>query len=276
MKPAAFSYHRADSIGDALRALSRGKTRVIAGGQSIIPMLNQRVLKVDSLVDISKISELSTIADIGERIQIGAGVQTAAIEDGAISGTVGRMLAEIAAGIGYRAVRNQGTIGGGVAYADPAGDWPAALLALDATITSVSSEGTNEESIEQIYRGPFSTTVADNALIKSISIRKLSPTAKWSYYKFSPTIGEVTKAIAVVVLDTETDFISFTLGAADSMPVRLTELEARYNGKQANRISGLSLEECAEQIVKLNIANTEYKNHCLSVALVRAARGADI
>jgi len=134
MKAARFDYARARSLAHAVELLGGGDgfVKLLAGGQTLGPMLNLRLVQPDLLVDVSKLDETRRWSEEGGAILIGAGVTHAAIEDGALPGPTGAILAGIAAGIAYRAVRNRGTIGGSLAHADPAADWLSSLAALEA------------------------------------------------------------------------------------------------------------------------------------------------
>lgn len=133
MKPAAFDFVRARSLAEATQLLSQvDDARIIAGAQSLGPMLNLRMVQPQILVDITGIPVVSEIAEDDDGITVGACITTGNIEDGRLPTGGLAMLPEIASQIAYRAVRNRGTIGGSVCHADPAADWPSALCALNA------------------------------------------------------------------------------------------------------------------------------------------------
>src|SRR5215210_8306557 len=136
MKPARFEYVRSKSVADAAAALSEDgvATAAIAGGQSLMPMLNLRVVLIDRIVDISRLEELRAVQQRPESLHIGATTTHAAIEDGKVPDLHNGLLRRVASQISYRAVRNHGTIGGSVALADPSADWPACLVALGAQV----------------------------------------------------------------------------------------------------------------------------------------------
>ena len=128
MKPAPFEYARPQTVGEAVRLLAATPdAKVLAGGQTLGPMLNLRLAQPAVLVDIGRIPELAAVTEDRDAITIGATVTHAAIEDGRISDPTGGFLAQVARGIAYRAVRTRGTIGGSLAHADPAADWLSAL-----------------------------------------------------------------------------------------------------------------------------------------------------
>ena len=143
MKPAAFDYVRPSSVAEALRELAGTEgAKVLAGGQTLGPMLNMRLAQPALLVDITRIKELAAVAEDKDTVSIGATVTHAAIEDGRVPDPTGGFLARVARGIAYRAVRNRGTIGGSLAHADPAADWPAIMIALGASLNVRSARAT--------------------------------------------------------------------------------------------------------------------------------------
>lgn len=143
MKPAAFDFVRARSLAEATQLLSQvSDARIIAGAQSLGPMLNLRMVQPQILVDITGIPVVSEIAEDGDGITVGACITTGNIEDGRLPARGLAMLPEIASQIAYRAVRNRGTIGGSVCHADPAADWPPALCALNAECIITGTMGT--------------------------------------------------------------------------------------------------------------------------------------
>ena len=136
MKAPAVDYVRSRSLAEAvdLLAKDRGEARVIAGGQSLVAMMNLRVASPGLLIDISRLPELSTVSDDADAVTVGACVTHAAIEDGRGTDPSRGLMPRVAASLAYRAIRNRGTIGGSLALSDPAAEWPAVLTALDAEV----------------------------------------------------------------------------------------------------------------------------------------------
>ena len=134
MKPFAFDYEKPATIAAALALLGEAgdDAKVLAGGQSLGPMMNMRLARPRQLVDITGIPELRQVTDDGDAVVFGACVTHATIEDGRIPDPTGGMMPNVAAGIAYRAVRNRGTIGGSLVHADPAADWITTLAAIGA------------------------------------------------------------------------------------------------------------------------------------------------
>src|ERR1700754_1191640 len=129
MKPVAFDYERPTTLADAAMLLGRsnGFSKVLAGGQSLGPILNLRLAQPELLIDITSIPELTEINDFAEHLEIGACVTHANIEDGRVPDQFGGLLQRVAGRIAYRTVRNRGTVGGSLAHSDPAADWLSAL-----------------------------------------------------------------------------------------------------------------------------------------------------
>jgi aerobic carbon-monoxide dehydrogenase medium subunit len=229
MKAARFDYLRPSDVGEALAALAKaeGGGKLLAGGQSLGPMLNLRLARPSLLVDVSRLEALARVDDIGSAFRIGAGVTHSRIEDmhGRLAG--GEMLCEVAAGIAYRTIRNRGTIGGSVAHADPAADWPLALAALGATVNIRAAGGVRSVPVEQFVLGAFSTALRDAEIIESIDVPKLSRAARYGYYKFCRKTGEFAEASAAAVFDPDTRSARVYLGAVRPAPVSLGALAAR-------------------------------------------------
>ena len=218
MKAAAFDYVRPRDLGEALAALrgagSEGKP--IAGGQSLGPMLNLRLARPKLLVDVSKIEKLKTIEDEGNAWRIGASVTHAELEDRPLKGC--ELLAQVARGVAYRAVRNRGTVGGSLAHADPAADWPLVLAALDATVRVTGPTGSREIQADAFMTAAFTTPLADDEIVESVRVPKLGAGARWGYYKFCRKTGEFPDAAAALLLDPERRVARCFAGALDRPP----------------------------------------------------------
>jgi carbon-monoxide dehydrogenase medium subunit len=237
MKAARFEYLRPSDVGQALAALANaeGSAKLLAGGQSLGPMLNLRLARPSLLVDVSRLEALARVEELARAWRIGAGVTHSRIEDmhGRLAG--GEMLCEVAAGIAYRAIRNRGTIGGSVAHADPASDWPLALAALGATVNIRGIGGVRAIPVEQFALGAFTTALRDDEIIETIEVPKLSRAARYGYYKFCRKTGEFAEASAAAVFDPESGVARIYLGALRPAPVPLVALArgVAQHGKSA-------------------------------------------
>src|SRR5437762_5801639 len=160
MKPAAVDYARPRSLSQALELLARPNTdaRVIAGGQSLVAMMNLRVASPGLLIDIARLPELTAATDEGDTVTLGACVTHAAIEDGRIADPSRGLMPRVAATLAYRAIRTRGTVGGSLALSDPAAEWPAVLSAMDAEVLVCGPDGRRSIRCAEFTTGVFETT----------------------------------------------------------------------------------------------------------------------
>ena len=222
MKAAAFEYVRAATLPDALSELSRAKP--ISGSQSMGPMLNLRLARPERVVDVSRIAVLRAVSDAGEFVRVGAAVTHAEIEDGKHALLRHPYMQHVAAGIAYRAIRNRGTIGGSLAHADPAADWPLALSALDARLELSKAGGTRQVRASEFILGAFTTLLEEGEMITAVLLPKLGTTLRWGYYKLCRKTGEFAHASAAAAFDARTGLARIVLGALDGPPAALDPL----------------------------------------------------
>ena len=232
MKPARFDYERPADIAAAIALAERSDLMVkfLAGGQSLGPMLNLRLTQPDLLVDLTGITELMQVEETADALSIGACVTHSDIEDGRVPDLEGGVLRSVARGIAYRAVRNRGTIGGSVAHADPAADWIACLAALGASVLIRSAAGRRSVPIEEFVLGVFETALAPGELVQAISVPRMSPRARWGYYKVSRKTGEFATAIGAVLFDPARAVCRAAIGATESRPVVFCDASALLGG----------------------------------------------
>jgi aerobic carbon-monoxide dehydrogenase medium subunit len=225
MKPAAVDYVRPKSLSEAVGMLAQPgvEARVMAGGQSLLAMMNLRVAAPDLLIDIARLPELGAVADSADAVTLGACVTHAAIEDEAVPDPSSGLMSWVATGLAYRAIRNRGTIGGSLALADPAAEWPAVLAALDATVTACGPTGRRAINCTEFATGVFETRLERGDIIESIRIPKLSAGARWGYVKLCRKAGEFAQALAVAVADPARRYWRVVLGAADGPPLVLAD-----------------------------------------------------
>jgi carbon-monoxide dehydrogenase medium subunit len=226
MKAAAFDYSAPTSAEAAIHALG-SDAKILAGGQSLGPMMQLRLATPAALVDVTRLPQLQGVQDRGASFAIGAAVTHAAIEDGLYPMADAGMLASVARNIAYRAVRNRGTIGGSLAHADPAADWVTTFIALGAELTLVSPTGRRVVPMDGFILGAFTTALEPGELIEAVLVPKLSPSAVWGYQKICKKIGEFADAIGAVVLDPDRGAARIVAGAMSGAPVLLPGLAAR-------------------------------------------------
>lgn len=231
MKPAAFEYRRAGGLVTALR-LADGE-KPVAGNQSLGPMLNLRLVRPERLMDVSALPELRATADSPDRIRFGAATTHAEIEDGDVPDPTDGWMRVVASNIAYRAVRNRGTIGGSLAHADPAADWPLATTALCATAIVYGPGGQRDVPMEDFITGPYTTVLGPLDLLLAVDVPRPGPAARWGYWKFMRQVGEFAKASAAVLIDPENGRYRCVVGALGRQPLVLGDPLALIEGRIA-------------------------------------------
>ena len=223
MKAAPFDYLRAKTVAEASVALGRKgvSAAAIAGGQSLLPMLNLRVAFIDLLVDISRLDDLKAVTRTPDSVWIGALTTHAAIEDGKVPDIFGGLMRRVARQISYRAIRNHGTIGGSVALADPAADWPCCLVALDAIVRVVGRNGVRVQAVADFIRGPYETSLTTGDIIMGFDIPSPAAPLRWGFAKVARKSGAFANSIAIVSTQGRQGPVSVVLGAAGPRPIQL-------------------------------------------------------
>jgi carbon-monoxide dehydrogenase medium subunit len=220
MKPAPFEYARPLTVAEALRLLATTPdAKVLAGGQTLGPMLNLRLAQPTVLIDIGRIPELAAITEDSDAITVGTTVTHAAIEDGRILDPTGGFLAHVARGIAYRAVRTRGTIGGSLAHADPAADWLSALIALGAEVAIAGPRSNRRLPLQAFVRSAMQTELGADELLLGVRIPRFSRRARFGFHKICRKTGEFAEAIGVAVDDPERAFPSMVAGATGGRPI---------------------------------------------------------
>jgi carbon-monoxide dehydrogenase medium subunit len=226
MKSGKVNYHSVHSIDEAisLNQTHEGNAKYMAGGQSLMPMMSLRLIFSEEVIDVSKIPDLNKSFSIKGRFFIGAAVTHAMIEDGKVEDTTKGYLQYVAQGIAYRGIRNKGTIGGSIINADPAADWPTALLALGASVIIKDLTHEIETPIGEFQCGLMQTSLKETDLVKGVLVPELSKEVKWSYVKFCHKAGEFAHSIAAIIIDPSLGIFNAALGAAGDKPVLLPRL----------------------------------------------------
>jgi carbon-monoxide dehydrogenase medium subunit len=233
MKAAAFGYERPTDVKAALGLMARtdGMAKIIAGGQSLGPMLNLRLVEPDLIIDISGLSELKWAERRGDELVLGACVTHGDIEDGRVPDVTRGAMQRVAGDIAYRAVRNRGTIGGSLSHADPAADWVSALSALGAKVTLRSVAGARDLLIEEFVTGALESALRSGEIVEAVRVPVMAPSARWGYVKACRKIGEFAHAIAAVLIDPEQATARVVIGALDAAPLVLSDAAALFGGR---------------------------------------------
>jgi carbon-monoxide dehydrogenase medium subunit len=223
MKAAAFDYVRPGSLAEAIGLLARssGDAQVMAGGQSLVAMMNLRVASPDLVIDVARLDELTAVTEDADHVVLGAGITHAAIEDGRVPDPSRGLMPHVAANIAYRAVRTRGTIGGSLALADPAADWPTVMAALDAMLLLRGLHGTREVRAVEFVTGVYETARQPAEIIAGIRVPRLRAAARWGYSKLCRKTGEFAHSLAAAVRDPDRGYARVVLGAVGGPPLVL-------------------------------------------------------
>ena len=266
MKPIAFDYVRPASVAEALRMLAADpQAKVLAGGQTLGPMLNLRLAQPALLVDITRIPELAAVSQDADAVTIGATVTHAAVEDGRVADPTGGFLARVAHGIAYRAVRNRGTIGGSLAHADPAADWLSCLTALGAQVEIAGTAGTRRVGLAGFVRGAMETELAGDELLVAVRVPKFSRAARFGFHKICRKTGEFADAIGVVAYDPERRQTRIAVSTGAGPPV---VIDARDLLLDRGQLPGTA--DLQQRLVAAGLSGDAYDLELHAVAVRRA------
>jgi carbon-monoxide dehydrogenase medium subunit len=260
-----FNYHRPQSLADAAKALSAAEDgKLVAGGMTLIPTLKQRLAKPSDLVDLARIADLKGIKKDGNALVIGAMTKHADVAGSNVVKTAIPGLAALAGGIGDPAVRNRGTIGGSIANNDPAADYPAAVLALNATVE------TNKRKIaaDDFFKGMFETALEPGEIITAV---RFPMPEKAGYAKFPNPASRY--AVVGVFVAKAPSGVRVAVTGAGPVVFRVKEMEAAL-GKSFAPDAVASLKVPASGLNSDIHASAEYRAHLVGVMAKRAVAAA--
>jgi len=278
MKPLNFEYVRPGTIEEAMSVLSEHgmDAKVLAGGQSLIPMLNFRLLSPSVLVDINGLKELSFLAVPDEGgLRIGALTRHVELINSRAVQERFPVLGEAMRQVAHLAIRNRGTIGGSLSHADPAAELPMMVVLLGAILKIVGKGGSRMVDAEQFFTSPLATVLEDDELVTEIILPHMDA-AGWSFHEFAPREGDFALASAGVVLSVENGLvvdIRLAVGGVDDTPLRITAAESALRGRA---IDAEAVAEAAD-IVRSSVnppedlhGSPEYRLHLVGGLVGRA------
>jgi carbon-monoxide dehydrogenase medium subunit len=239
MKPAAFEYHAPDSVADAVELLAElgDDAKAIAGGQSLMPMLAMRLAVFDHLVDLRRCDELRGVRVDGDRVRIGAGTTHAAVGRAEQVRRSAPLLARATPLIGHFQIRNRGTIGGALAHADPAAEYPAVALTLDAELEASSPRGQRTIAAAEFFTGLWSTDLAPDELLTGLSFPVWHGRCGFAVREFARRSGDFAVAGATVAVrldaDSRVDRCAIGLFGLGPTPLRAAATESELLGLEA-------------------------------------------
>ncbi len=212
MKPAPFAYARADTLDEALALLAEhgDNARIIAGGQSLMATLNMRLSAPAVLVDISRIEGLSGIHDAGNRLKIGAMTRHVDVERSSLIATTTPLIKKAMGHVAHPAIRNRGTFGGSIAFADPAAELPACAVALRATMHVVGKDGEREVASEAFFKGLYETAIGTGEILSAVSVPKIEEGWKSGFMELARRLGDY----AIIGLAVHAEYDGATFGEA--------------------------------------------------------------
>jgi len=286
MKPAPFLYYRARSIEEALDLLTgtAANGKLLAGGQSLVPLLNLRLARPEALIDLNGIPGLSYIRSEANEIAIGALTRQREMEFSELLAKELPLLAEAIPQIGHPAIRNRGTLGGSLAHADPAAELPCALTALDARLVAVGPGGERAIRAEDFFTGFYATALADNEILKEVRIPLEKRAAGWSFVEFARRHGDFALAEVSVLLFADGGgrcaSARVVAGGSVERPIRLTTVETLIQdeispGAQASTLADVL--KHAEHLAATEIQSSgasDYLCHLTGVLARRALESA--
>jgi carbon-monoxide dehydrogenase medium subunit len=276
----AFEYNRAASLDDAIAKLraANGEGKFIAGGHSLVPLMKLRLSEPKTLIDIARIPELSGIRKKDDRIEIGAGTVHHDVASSTLVKEACPMLAEAAASIGDPQVRNRGTLGGSLAHADPAADYPAAMLALDAELHVKGPNGWRTVKASDFFQGLFTVDLAPDEIIAGVQFAPVKSAAYAKLYQRASHFAIVGVAAALKVAGGVIQSARIGVTGASSHATRLTKVEEALAGKPASagtieaaaRLAGDGLSDVNSDVH----ASEEYRRAMVPVFTERALAAA--
>jgi len=277
MIPVAFDYQRASSVDDAIAKLAASNGgKVIAGGHSLVPLMKLRLSEPGTLVDISRIPGLSGIKEAGGRIEIGATTTHTEIAASKLLRDTCPMIADAAAEIGDPQVRNRGTIGGSIAHADPAADFPAVVLALDADIVLKGKNGSRTVKAAAFFRGFYDVDLAPGELIVALQFAPVKTAAYAKLHQRASHYAVVGVAAALEVKGGLIQSARIGLTGATTHALRLEGVEKALAGKKADGVAAAAA-GAASEVADMNgdlHASAEYRKAMIPVFVKRAVEKA--
>jgi CO/xanthine dehydrogenase FAD-binding subunit len=274
MKPAAFDYLRPASADEAVAQLAEygGDAKILAGGQSLVPLLNFRMLRPSVLIDINRLTELDYIREDGAGLRIGALTRHHTLEMSPLVRQRFPVLGEAMAHVAHLAIRNRGTIGGSLSHADPAAELPMIAVLLDAEIRT----GSRSHPAQRFFLGPLTTALNEDELITEIVWPALPPRTGWGFEELARRHGDFAIAAVAATLTASGGKIAEARLAAMGVgetPLRLSTVEASLLGQSFTPGLATAAAEqapgCVQPFGDLH-ASADYRRHLVGILTERA------
>lgn len=283
MKPPKFEYIRPTSIKEAAAALAAAgdEGKIIAGGQSLVPMMNFRLLSPSVLIDINRIPGMGEIQEQPDGgLRIGALTRHHALETSSIVKRLYPVMHAAMQHVAHLAIRNRGTIGGSITHADPAAELPMLMKLLDAKITLISSKGTRIVDADDFFIGALTSDVQENELVTEINLPALPQGAGWAFEEVARRAGDFALAATGVVLHVEhgkvTEARIGVMGVADT-PMRINDAETILFDQACDQATLDEVVKAVLQAIEPSTdlhASAEYRLHLIGILVRRAVNTA--
>ena len=234
MKPSKFAYVNAKTLDEALLSLKQPESKIIAGGQSLVPLMNYRLSQPSTLIDISSIIELSQISVQDHKLEIGSLVTH---NQAITSKDITKFLPIISFALehtAHKTIRNSGTIGGSAAHADPSAEWPLLIMLLDSSINIISYKNSRTISAKDFFISELTTDLKEDEIIKSFNFPKIKQNYGWSFEEIVQRSGDFALFSAGSIIEIDHNIIvnsKLCVGGAGETPIRLSNIEALIKGK---------------------------------------------
>lgn len=278
MKAAPFEYSRVASVDEACAMLASDESaRVIAGGQTLVPMMVMRLVRPTRLIDINRIVELSYIRSDGDAISIGATTRQCLVERNALITADLPLLARVISFVGHAATRARGTIGGSLANADPAAELPLIAITLDAVFTYRAGGRTEKIGARDFYIGPMTTSLSRDAILTSVQLPVWLGKIGVGFYEVNARRSDfalvATAAQVELTDDGRCKRIAIGVGATTDFPIRLAKAEERLKGStlDATIVKDAVIEALADFVPLSDLhASAEYRRRVAANLATRA------
>lgn len=279
MYPAQFDYHSPASVQEAISLLGRLKddAKLLAGGHSLLPMMKLRLAQPKHLVDLRKVPGLSGIKEDGGAVAIGALTTHYAVESSSLLKQKCPLLSETAGTIGDPQVRNLGTIGGSLAHADPAADYPAAVIALGAELVAEGPKGKRTIKVDDFFKGLLTTALQPQEILVEIRIPSWPAGTGMAYMKFPHPASRFAVVGVAAAVTPDGKKVGVGITGAGTKAVRAKGVEAALAGKTLDAATIKAAAEKAADGVDVQAdlqGSVEYKTHLLKVYCRRALEAA--
>lgn len=282
MKPAPFDYERPATLNAALNLLNGngGRSKVIAGGQSLVPMMNFRVVRPDLLIDINRIAELDYHRIEGAELVIGALCRHTALKESKVIKQACPLMHAAYEWVAHGPVRNRGTLCGNLCHADPASEMPAVVLAANAVMVLRSSAAKREVPVGQFFVGQYETATADDEILVEVRIPVAPTNEGWGFHEVNVRKGDfavVAAAATLEIKDGKVQAASIALAGVGSHAIRLTQAEkALLGGKADDKALREAAAACAATVNPTSDihGSAEYRRDLAKTLVYRALRDA--